>query len=133
MNQPGQDELMRVEDLKVYFGSPAHPVRAVDGVDFTLREKETVALVGESGCGKSVTALALARLVPEPPGYYAGGRVLYRGRDTLALRPRELRRIRGNEIAYIFQDPGATLNPVFTVGYQIAESLRLHRRDSHAR
>jgi peptide/nickel transport system ATP-binding protein len=125
--------LVSVEDLRVYFGDPAKPVRAVDGVSFSIHRGETVALVGESGCGKSVTSMALARLVPQPPGVYAGGRVLLNGRDVLTMKERELRALRGNEVSYIFQDPGASLNPVFRIGYQIAEAMRLHRRDVHFR
>lgn len=121
--------LVDVQDLKVYFGSREKPVRAVDGVSFTIHEGETVALVGESGCGKSVSSMAMARLVPEPPGYYAGGSILYRGRNVLELSRDDLQSIRGDEIAYIFQDPGASLNPVFRIGYQIGEAIRLHRSD----
>lgn len=130
MKTASSNVLMQVDDLKVYFGSAAHPVRAVDGVSLTIHEGETVALVGESGCGKSVTSLALARLVPEPPGCYAGGQVLYDGRDVLSLSQKELRSIRGNKISYIFQDPGASLNPVFTIGYQVGEAIRLHRKQA---
>ncbi len=133
MTEQKNNTLIEVEDLRVYFGTPEDPVRAVDGVGFTIRRGETVALVGESGCGKSVTALALARLVPEPPGFYAGGRVLYEGRDVLGMKPRPLKQMRGNDISYIFQDPTASLNPVFKIGYQIGESLRLHRKGVHVR
>jgi oligopeptide/dipeptide ABC transporter ATP-binding protein len=121
--------LLEVQELRTYFGRKESPVRAVDGVSFVIREGETVALVGESGCGKSATALSLARLVPEPPGFYAGGRILYRGADVLAMGGDELRRMRGNEISYVFQEPSSSLNPVFRIGSQVAESLRLHRRD----
>lgn len=126
------EKLLEVRDLRVYFGSRERPVRAVDGVSFDMREGETVALVGESGCGKSVTAMALSRLVPEPPGFYAGGEVLYRDQHVLQLDERSLRDIRGNEISYIFQDPGASLNPVFRIGYQIREAIHLHRPDDDA-
>jgi len=115
--------LLEVEDLRVQFGGGAQPVRAVDGVSFAVGAGETVALVGESGCGKSVTALALARLVP-PAGRITGGRVRLAGRDVFALGPAELHRLRGRELAYIFQEPGAALNPVLTVGAQLAEALR---------
>jgi oligopeptide/dipeptide ABC transporter ATP-binding protein len=98
----------------------------VDGVSFSIPEATTVALVGESGSGKSVTALSLARLVPEPPGYYAGGKVLYRGQNVLEMSRRELQSLRGGEIAYVFQDPANALNPVFTIGFQIEECLRVH-------
>ena len=101
---PGGYPLVSVRDLQIHFGSEDRPVRAVDGVDFDIREGETLALVGESGCGKSVTALALARLVPTPPGRYVGGRIRYRSMDVLAMSEKEVRAIRGNEMAYIFQD-----------------------------
>jgi oligopeptide/dipeptide ABC transporter ATP-binding protein len=125
--------LLEVRNLRTFFGTAADPIRAVDGVSFSVREGETVALVGESGCGKSVTALSLSRLVPQPPGYFAGGQILYRGRDVLAMGEAELRHVRGKEIAYVFQEPGESLNPVFRVGYQIAEAIRLHRGDAPVR
>jgi oligopeptide/dipeptide ABC transporter ATP-binding protein len=121
--------LIEVSGLQVHFGSPERPIRAVDGVDFHIHAGETVALVGESGCGKSVTAMALARLVPEPQGRYAAGRILFAGEDVRTMSAARLQTMRGNDISYIFQDPGASLNPVFRVGYQIAESIRLHRPD----
>jgi ABC-type dipeptide/oligopeptide/nickel transport system ATPase component len=99
----------------------------VDGVSFDVRPRETLGIVGESGCGKSVTSLSILRLVPQPPGDIAGGRILFRGRDLLELREKEMRKIRGNEIAMIFQEPMTSLNPVYTVGDQIGEVLRLHR------
>jgi oligopeptide/dipeptide ABC transporter ATP-binding protein len=120
---------LEVSGLCTYFGRRTDPVRAVDGVSFSMREGETAALVGESGCGKSATALSLARLVPSPPGFHAGGRIVYRGEDILSLSERGLRRIRGREIAYIFQEPSASLNPVFRIGAQVEECLRLHRPD----
>ena len=109
------------------FGTPDGVVRAVDGVDFDLRADETLALVGESGCGKSVTALALARLVAGP-GLRTSGRVELDGHDMAALSEHELRSVRGGTIAYVFQDPASSLNPVKTVGSQIGEMVRLHRR-----
>ena len=122
--------LLEVSDLRVHFGRGAHPARAVDGVSFSIAEGETLALVGESGSGKSVTALALANLVAQPPGYYAGGRVVYAGSDVLAMNSRDLRALRGGGIAYIFQEPASSLNPVFHVEYQLREALRLHRPES---
>ena len=109
-------------------------MRAVERVSFDVAEGETVALVGESGCGKSVTALSLARLVPEPAGRFVSGQVVYRGQDVLGMDDAALRDLRGNEISYVFQEPSTSLNPVFRVGYQIGEALRLHRpgRDSAA-
>ena len=118
--------LLSVDGLRIEFGDARAPARAVDGVSFDIRERETVALVGESGCGKSLTALALARLLP-PAARIAGGNVTLGGRDMLGLSKSALRRARGGEIAYIFQEPATSLNPVFTVGSQIREALRLHR------
>ncbi len=126
------DPLLDVDTLRVYFRTRAAPIRAVDGVSFAVGPGETAALVGESGCGKSVTALALARLVAAP-GYVAGGRIRLAGEELLAMSPARLRQARGAEIAYIFQEPAASLNPVFRVGWQIAEALRLHRPAADAR
>ncbi|MBA4388805.1 MAG: ABC transporter ATP-binding protein [Verrucomicrobia bacterium] len=128
---PGR-ELLRVNDLEVYFGSPRNPIRAVDGITFAIAEGETVALVGESGCGKSVTAVSLAKLVPQPPGVYAGGEILLDGEDVLGMDNRRLTDLRGRVISYIFQEPGTALNPVFKVGYQIKEAIWLHRKDVDA-
>ncbi len=121
--------LLEVRNLRTCFDIGPDPVRAVDGVSFTMRRGETVALVGESGCGKSVTALSLARLVAQPPGYYEGGEILYQGRNVLNMDDAQLCALRGREISYVFQEPGESLNPVFQVGYQIAEAIRLHRKD----
>ena len=120
--------LLQVKDLRISFEVGDSPVRAVDGVSFSMQKGETVALVGESGCGKSVTSSALARLVPEPPGVYDSGEVVYEGQDVLEMDERDLRALRGNEISYIFQEPSTSLNPVFRVGYQIGEAIRLHRK-----
>jgi len=119
--------LLEVEDLRVEFAAPEGTVRAVDGVSFEIREGETLGLVGESGCGKSITALSLLRLIA-PPGRISGGRIRYRGRDLLSVSEREIRKVRGKEIALIFQEPVAALNPVFTVGSQISEAIRVHNR-----
>jgi oligopeptide/dipeptide ABC transporter ATP-binding protein len=119
--------LLEIEGLKTYFTTREGVVRAVDGVSFHLDEGELLGLVGESGCGKSVLALSLMRLVP-PPGEIVGGRVLLAGRNLLELSEEEMRQIRGSRIAMIFQDPMTSLNPVYTVGEQIAEALRLHRK-----
>jgi oligopeptide/dipeptide ABC transporter ATP-binding protein len=102
-------------------------LRALDGVSLSMEPGETVCLVGESGSGKSVTALSVARLVPSPPAHYVGGEIFLEGRDVLKLSPSELRGIRGGVVSYVFQDPAASLNPVFRVGNQILESLKLHR------
>ena len=125
--------LLDVQDLRTRFKAKRGMVRAVDGVSFAVRKGETVALVGESGCGKSVTALSLARLVPQPPGVYEGGRILYEGRDVLRMDEAALRELRGKEISYVFQEPGESLNPVFRVGYQIGEAIRLHRANVNVR
>ncbi|HWX19542.1 MAG TPA: ABC transporter ATP-binding protein [Candidatus Binatia bacterium] len=119
--------LLEIKDLKLDFRSGEATLRAVDGVSFSLNAGETVCLVGESGCGKTVTALSIARLVPSPPGQYAGGEILLEGRDVLKMSNRELREIRGRVVSYVFQEPGASLNPVLRVGSQIKEALKLHR------
>ena len=118
--------LLELRDLAVRFTGPDGVARAVDGVDLTVGEGETVGLVGESGCGKSVTALAVLRLV-EPPGHIAhGSSVRLEGRDLLALGPKEIRAVRGNHVALVFQDPLSALNPVLRIGAQIAEAIRAH-------
>ncbi len=118
--------LLEVDSLTIQFPGPSGTtVRAADAISFQVEEGSTLGLVGESGCGKSVTALALLRLVPEP-GRIAGGRILFRGVDLMALPERQMRRYRGRQIALIFQEPTAALNPVLTVGYQIAEGLLVH-------
>src|SRR5277367_8453 len=118
--------LLEVENLQTHFRTPDGINRAVDGVSFHVDEGETLAIVGESGCGKSVTAMSLMRLIPEPPGKIAGS-VRFRGEDLLKLSDREMRAIRGNDISMIFQEPMTSLNPVLTVGRQIGETLRLHQ------
>ena len=102
-------------------------MRAIDGVSFEIGEGKTLGLVGESGCGKSVTSLSIMRLIPSPPGKIVGGEIFYRGRDLLRLNNEAMRRIRGNEISMIFQEPMTSLNPVFTVGNQIGEAIKLHQ------
>jgi len=119
--------LLEIKNLKLDFIAGDRNLRAVDDVSFTIDAGETVCLVGESGCGKSVTALSIARLVPTPPAHYSGGEILLNGRDVLKMSKTELRDIRGGVVSYIFQDPSASLNPVFRVGSQIKESLKLHR------
>ncbi|MFQ5720074.1 MAG: ABC transporter ATP-binding protein [Acidobacteriota bacterium] len=123
--------LLTIENLVSTFDTPNGTVRAVDDVSLHVDAGEIVGLVGESGCGKTVLALSVLRLL-SPPGCIAKGRILWKGRDLLGLRGRELRQIRGAQIAMIFQEPGASLNPVFTVGSQISETLRVHRRMSRA-
>ena len=119
--------LLEIKNLTMDFGAGAAALRAVDGVSLTIGAGETVCLVGESGCGKSVTALSVAQLVPSPPAHYVGGEILLNGRDTIKMSRAELQQIRGGVVSYVFQDPGASLNPVFRIGSQIMESLKLHR------
>ncbi len=118
--------LLEVTDLRTHFATPDGVVRAVEGVSFTIGPGETVAIVGESGCGKSVTSMSILRLIPEPPGRIAGS-VRFQGRELLKLPEAEMRDIRGNEISMIFQEPMTSLNPVLTVGRQIDETVRLHQ------
>jgi len=124
------ERLLEVNDLKVHYDTDAGAVKAVDGVSFHLDKGETLAVVGESGSGKSVTSLAIMRLIPIPPGRIAGGEILFDGENLLAKPERAMRRIRGNAISMIYQEPMTSLNPVHTVGQQIAETLVLHRRIS---
>jgi len=119
--------LLEINDLQIDFGRAPHALRAVDGVSLTLEAGKTLGLVGESGSGKSLTALSIARLVATPPAVYAGGRILLEGRDVLKMNAAELRQIRGGVASYVFQEPGASLNPVFRIGDQIREALELHR------
>ncbi len=121
------DVLLDVRGLRTYFKVMDGTVKAVDGVDFSLARGQTMGLVGESGCGKSVTALSIMRLIDDPPGRIVDGEILFDGRDLLALGNSEMRDVRGNDIAMIFQEPMTSLNPVFTVGDQIAEAVRLHQ------
>jgi peptide/nickel transport system ATP-binding protein len=124
------DRVLEVEDLKTYFYTRAGLVKAVDGVSFSLRRGETLAIVGESGCGKSVTALSLMRLVADPPGRIVGGSIRLDGLDLVAVDDATMRDIRGKEISMIFQEPMTSLNPVMTIGRQIAEALLLHESTS---
>jgi peptide/nickel transport system ATP-binding protein len=119
--------LLRVSDLKTHFHTRDGIVRAVDGVSFDVKAGETLAIVGESGCGKSVTSMSILRLLPMPPARIAAGRIEFDGRNLLELTEPEMRKIRGNAISMIFQEPMTSLNPVLTVGRQIAEALVLHR------
>ena len=119
--------LLEIKNLQLDFVNSEGSARAVDGVSLTLDVGETVCLVGESGCGTSVTAQSIARLIPSPPANYISGEILVNGRDVLKMRSEELRSIRGGVVSYIFQEPGAALNPVFHIGAQIKESLKLHQ------
>ena len=121
--------LLEIRNLTLDFVTGETSLRAVDGVSLTVGTGETLCLAGESGCGKSVTALSIARLVPTPPARYAGGEIRLHGRDVLRMTPAELRRIRGGVVSYVFQEPSVSLNPVFRVASQIKESLKLHRPD----
>lgn len=121
------EELLRVTDLRMHFHTRDGIVKAVDGVSFTLSRGETLGVVGESGSGKSVTALTMMRLVPMPPGRVEGGEVIFKGRSLLDMTDADIRSVRGNEIAMIFQDPMTSLNPVYRIGRQLAEPLMLHK------
>jgi len=127
---PGEP-LLEVDNLRTHFHTLAGVVRSVDGVSYTVRAGRTLGVVGESGCGKSVTALSILRLVPTPPGRHMGA-VRLRGTDLMQLSEREMRQIRGNRISMIFQEPMTSLNPVLTVGRQIAETVQLHQKASRA-
>ena len=118
--------LLSVKDLKVYFRSDDELARAVDGVSFEVGHQETVCLVGESGCGKTVTALSILGLIPMPPGEIAGGSISFNGQNLLEIDEDKLQAIRGNHIAMVFQEPLTSLNPVFTIGDQIGEAIRIH-------
>ena len=126
----GNDEptvFLKVEGLKTYFDTDHGVAKAVDGIDFEILGGETLGVVGESGCGKSMTALSIMRLFPSPPGRIAGGKIWFKGRELTALTAREMRAIRGCEIGMIFQEPMTSLNPVYSVGDQIVEAIRLHQ------
>src|SRR5690606_221049 len=121
--------LLDIRNLSIHFATETGTVEAVKGISLSLRKGETLAIVGESGSGKSVSGLALTRLLPEPPALYKSGEILFKGRDVLKMSNRELREMRGAQIAYIFQEPSTSLNPVFTIRNQIAEAIKLHRPD----
>jgi ABC-type dipeptide/oligopeptide/nickel transport system ATPase component len=120
--------ILEVKDLQTHFFTRRGVIKAVDGVSFTLREGETLGLVGESGCGKTITSLSIIRLVPKPAGRIVGGEIIFDGDDLLDKDEREMREIRGKRISMILQDPMTSLNPVFTVGEQVAESIRIHQK-----
>ena len=122
-----REHLLEVRDLRTYFYTEEGVGKAVDGVSFDLKRGETLGLVGESGCGKSVSALSVMRLIPEPPGRIESGQILFKGRDLLGFTEEEMCGIRGDDIAMIFQEPMTSLNPVLTCGFQISESVILHQ------
>ena len=123
------ENLLEVNNLKTYFFSRAGVVKAVDDVSFTIKQGETLGVVGESGCGKSVTALSVMRLVANPPGKIVGGDIIFNGENVMDKSMDELTELRGSKISMIFQDPMTSLNPVYTVGFQIAETVKRHRKD----
>lgn len=120
-------KILEVKNLRTSFRTDEGEVTAVEDVSFDVYKGKTLGIVGESGCGKSVTSLSIMRLIPNPPGRIVGGQILYQGKDLLKLSPAEMRRIRGNEISMIFQEPMTSLNPVFTIGNQISEAIDLHQ------
>jgi ABC-type dipeptide/oligopeptide/nickel transport system ATPase component len=117
--------LLKVENLRSFFFLDEGILRAVDDISFHVDEEETVALVGESGCGKTIAALSIINLIPSP-GRVVNGKIYFNGQDLLKMNPEQMRRTRGKEVGMVFQEPTMALNPVFTVGYQIAEVMRLH-------
>ncbi|MFD1781009.1 ABC transporter ATP-binding protein [Fredinandcohnia salidurans] len=121
------ETILEVKGLKTHFFTKRGVSKAVDGIDFTLQKGQTLGIVGESGCGKSMTSLSILRLIPSPPGKIADGQILFKGEDLVTLPENEMRKIRGNEISMIFQEPMTSLNPVIPVGEQIAEAIRLHQ------
>jgi peptide/nickel transport system ATP-binding protein len=123
-----QEPILKIKDLKVYFDTDDGVVKSVDGVDLQIMKGTTLGLVGESGCGKSVTCLAIPRLIPSPPGRIAGGEIIYKGKNLLELTEKEIEGIRGNDISMIFQEPMTSLNPLFTIGDQIQEAIMLHQK-----
>jgi oligopeptide transport system ATP-binding protein len=118
--------ILEVKDLVTCFNTPEGVVHAVNGVSFNLDEGETLGIVGESGCGKSVTVLSILQLIPQPPGKILGGQVLFMGKDLLKMSPEEIRHVRGSQLSMVFQDPMTSLNPVLTIGRQLTEPLELH-------
>lgn len=127
MSDAAKEPVLEINGLKTYFNTDDGIAKAVDDVSFNLFPGETLGIVGESGCGKSVTSLSIMRLIPDPPGFFAGGCIFYEGEDILKIDESKMRKIRGNKISMIFQEPMTSLNPVFTVGDQIMETLILHQ------
>ena len=127
MGSKSKDPLLEIQNLSTSFHTDENIVRSVRNINLCLYPGETVALVGESGCGKSVTALSTMRLIPIPPGTFENGRILYKGKDLLQISEKEMQKIRGNEISMVFQEPMSSLNPIFTIGDQICETILLHQ------
>ena len=127
------EKILEVKNLKTYFYTEEGVVPAVDGLDFDLRAGETLAIVGESGCGKSVTSLSILKLIKNPPGKIIDGTITYHGQDLCKVSEKAMRQIRGKEISMIFQEPMTSLNPVFTIGHQIMESLLHHGEKDKSR
>ncbi len=121
------DDILRINDLKTYFFTSDGVVKAVDGVNFVVTRGESMGLVGESGCGKTVTAYSLMRLVPDPPGKIVSGQISFKGKDLLTFSEKEMRQVRGKEISMVFQEPSSAMNPSFTIGNQIEEVIHLHQ------
>jgi len=124
-----REVLLDINNLRTFFYTEDGVVPAVDGIDLTIHQGEVVGLVGESGCGKSVTALSIMRLIPDPPGKIVGGEIFFHGEDLLKKSDEEMRLIRGDKISMIFQEPMTSLNPVYTIGDQISEAITLHQKD----
>ena len=131
-NPTGREPLLSIRDLRTYFTSSDGVARAVDGVSYDIYPSETLAVVGESGCGKSVTAFSIMRLIPSPPGKIVSGEALFNGRDLLALSEAEMRKVRGNDVSMIFQEPMTSLNPILTIGQQIVETVLEHESRTKA-
>ncbi len=129
MSNAGNDILLSIQELQTFFETSRGTVKAVDGISLDVKKGEILGIVGESGCGKTVAALSILKLLSEP-GRIVGGKIIYKGKDLLALEEKEMRKVRGKEIAMIFQEPMTSLNPVFTVGNQIAEAVKLHQKKS---
>jgi oligopeptide/dipeptide ABC transporter ATP-binding protein len=127
VDQTQNDRLLNISGLQTYFYTEEGVSKAVDGVDYYVKKGETLGVVGESGCGKSVTALSIMQLIPQPPGKLVGGDITFEGKSLLGLSNQEMRKIRGNKISMIFQEPMTSLNPVFTIGNQISEAIQLHQ------
>jgi len=126
------EALLSIRDLKTYFKTDDGVIKAVDGASFHVRKGEILGVVGESGSGKSITAMSVLRLIQSPPGYFAGGEIIFEGRDLLRKTLAEMRHIRGKDISMVFQEPMSSLNPAYTVGFQIRENIQLHQRVSKA-